>query len=106
MLVFWAAGLAVAGALLCYAASATVEITLFVSGVLFVAALYLGPGGSRVRRPLSWLVNPLARGTRTWLVAMLVAIVAAIGLGLVAEAGVNWDPAKDQPGADLGLPGR
>ena len=32
--------------------------------------------------------------------------VAAIGLGLVAEAGVSWDPADGQPGADLRLPGR
>ncbi len=106
MLVFWAGGLAVAGALLCYAASATAEITLFVSGALFVAALYLGPGGSRVRRPLSRLVNPLARRTRTWLVAMLVVVVAAIGLGLVAEAGVNWDPGSGQPGSDLQFLGR
>ena len=92
-------------ALLCYAASATVEITLFVSGVLSSPLSTSDPVAPGCRRPLSRLVNPLARGTRTWLVAMLVAIVAAIGLGLVAETGVGWDPAKGQPGADLRLPG-
>ena len=37
------------------------ELTLFVSGVAAGGGLYLGPGGSRVRRPLSRLVIPLSR---------------------------------------------
>ena len=59
----WAGGFAVAAALLGYAFSVSLELTLFVSGVALAAALYLGPGGSRVRRPLSRLVIPLSRTT-------------------------------------------
>ena len=63
LLWFWAGGFAVAAWLLCYALSVDMKLTLFVSGVALAGGLYLGPGGSRVRRPLSRLVIPLSRAT-------------------------------------------
>jgi len=97
MLVFWAAGLAIAGALLGYAASVSVETTLFVSGLLLTGALYFGPGGSRVRRPLSRLVVPLSRTPQRWVVAVVILLAAALCLGLVADAGIDWTPATQAP---------
>ena len=58
MLQLWSAGLAVAAALLCYAFVAGETVTLFVCGTVFAAAVWTGPGGSRVRSPLSRVVNP------------------------------------------------
>ncbi len=99
LLWFWAGGFALAAGLLCYAFALSLELTLFISGLAFVGALYLGPGGSRVRRPLSRVVVPLSRGTSTWAVAVALLVVAAIVLGLVSEAGVNWLPADQRPGS-------
>ena len=99
LLFVWAGGFAVAAALLCYAFSVSLELTLFVSGVALAAALYLGPGGSRVRRPLSRLVIPLSRASGTWALALAVVMLAAIVLGLVSEAGIHWLPAADRPGS-------
>jgi serine/threonine protein kinase len=99
LLYFWAGGFAVAAALLCYAFSVSTQLTLFIAGLALVGALYLGPGGSRVRRPLSRLVIPLSRSTPTWSVAVAVVVVAAIVLGLISEAGVHWLPADGRPGS-------
>jgi serine/threonine protein kinase len=99
LLFVWAVGFAIAAALLCYAFSVTLALTLFVSGVALATALYLGPGGSRVRRPLSRLVVPLSRTTGTWGLALAVLLLAAIVLGLVSEAGIHWVPATERPGS-------
>jgi serine/threonine protein kinase len=99
LLFVWSGGFAVAAALLCYAFSLSVELTLFISGLALVAALYLGPGGSRVRRPLSRLVNPISSSPRPWLVAVALVLVAALVLGLVSEAGIHWTPASGTPGS-------
>jgi hypothetical protein len=99
LLFVWSGGFAVAAALLCYAFSVSVELTLFISGLALVAALYLGPGGSRVRRPLARLVNPVSLRPRTWLVAVALVLVIALVLGLVSEAGVHWTPASGAPGS-------
>ena len=98
LLYVWASGFAVAAGLLCYAFSVSLELTLFISGLALVGALYLGPGGSRVRRPLARLVVPLSRSTPTWGLALAAVLVAAFVLGLVSEAGVHWAPATGQPG--------
>ena len=98
LLFVWAGGFAVAAGLLCYAFSVSLELTLFVSGLALVGALYLGPGGSRVRRPLARLVVPLSRTTATWGLALAAVLLAALVLGLVSEAGVHWAPATGQPG--------
>jgi serine/threonine protein kinase len=99
LLFLWAGGFSVAAALLCYAFDAALELTLFISGLALAAGLYLGPGGSRVRRPLSRIVNPLSRRPRTWVVALTLVVVAALVLGLVSEAGVHWAPAAGRPGS-------
>ncbi len=99
MLVFWAGGLAVAAALLCYAFSVSVTVTLFVSGLLLASSLYLGPGGSRVRRPLARLVVPLSRSPQRWAVATAILLLLALAFGLIAETGVDWSPASPPPGA-------
>jgi hypothetical protein len=99
LLAFWAAGFAVAAALLCYAFSVPLGLTLFVSGLALAGALYLGPGGSRVRRPLSRLVVPLSRRTPTWGLALAVLLFAAIVLGLISEAGIHWVPGTGRPGS-------
>ena len=71
LLVLWALGLALAAVLVCYAAAASVEVTLFAAGLVLAVSLWLGPGGSRVRGPMSRAVNPLSvrdrhLGLRAW----------------------------------------
>jgi hypothetical protein len=99
LLWFWAGGFAVAAWLLCYALSVDMKLTLFVSGVALAGGLYLGPGGSRVRRPLSRLVVPLSRTTASWALALGALLLVALVLGLVSEAGVHWAPASGRPGS-------
>ena len=36
------------------------------AGTAFAASLYAGPGGSRVRSPLAWIVHPLSRTAGGW----------------------------------------
>ncbi len=99
LLYFWAGGFAVAAGLLCYAFAVSLPMTLFLGGLALVTAVYLGPGGSRVRRPLSRLVFPLSRTTPTWAIAVAILVLGATVLGLVAEAAVHWTPADDRPGS-------
>jgi hypothetical protein len=107
LLALWAVGLAVAAALLCYALVLGVESTLLVSGLVLGFALWVGPGGSRVRSPLGRVVRPLARRPVPWLVALVVLLATAGFLGARAEStGVTWTPANSPPfsGVDLTLP--
>jgi hypothetical protein len=107
LLYFWAGGFAVAAGLLCYAFAVSLKMTLFVGGLALVSAVYLGPGGSRVRRPLSRIVNPLSRTTPQWVIAVALLVVGAIVLGLISEASVHWLPAGGRPGScDFPPPGR
>ena len=98
MLQLWSAGLAVAAALLCYALVAGETVTLFACGAVFAAAVWTGPGGSRVRSPLSRVVNPAAHRWRPWLAVTFVLLVLATGLGGLAESrGTSWAPGQDRP---------
>jgi hypothetical protein len=98
MLQLWSAGLAVAAALLCYAFVAGETVTLFVCGTVFAAAVWTGPGGSRVRSPLSRVVNPASRRWKPWLAVTFVLLVLATGLGGFAESrGTSWSPGSDRP---------
>ena len=98
MLVLWSAGLAVAAALLCYAFVAGETVTLFVCGAVFAGAVWTGPGGSRVRSPLSRLVNPTSHAWKPWLAVTFVLLVLATGLGGLADArGTSWSPGDDRP---------
>ena len=98
MLLVWSAGLAVAAALLCYAFVAGERLTLAVCGTTFAVAVWTGPGGTRVRMPLSRVVHPLSRTWRPWAAALVVTIVVAMALGLLAEQrGTQWTPGQDRP---------
>lgn len=98
MLLLWSAGLAAAGALICYAAAATAATTLFASGVVLTVSLWGGPGGSRVRSPLSRVVNPVSRTPGRWLVALLVVLVLGSLLAYRASmSGTSWTPDDNRP---------
>jgi len=106
VLTLWSLGLAVAAALICYAVAAGLTTTLAVAGMVFVTSLWLGPGGSRVRAPLSRVVNPASASARPWVVAVFLVAVVAFALSLRLDAvGTSWAPASDQPFAGLSLPG-
>ncbi|HET7196187.1 MAG TPA: serine/threonine-protein kinase [Nocardioides sp.] len=105
LLALWSVGLAVAAVLICYAAAADLETSLFVTGLTFVVALALGPGGSRVRSPLARVVHPLASRPGRWLVALLVVGAVAASFGyLVTTSGVNWTPFSGPPNVEWGIP--
>ncbi len=98
MLVLWASGLAVAGALIGYAAAAPLEVTLGVAGAALSGALWFGPGGSRIRGPVNRVLLPLARRPVAWVVAALLAAALAAGLAaLASDRGVDWAPAQHGP---------
>jgi hypothetical protein len=102
MLWLWSLGLAVAAALVCYAVATGLELALFVCGVVLAVALWSGPGGSRVRGPVSRVVNPLAARPARWVVALLVVLAAAGALGLRADlSGATWTPASGRPDAEM-----
>ncbi len=97
MLVLWAGGLAVAGALIGYAAAAPIEVVLALAGGALTAALWLGPGGSRVRGPLDRVLRPVAQRPVVWLVAALLAAALAAGIGALAARGPDWAPGQQGP---------
>ncbi|HEU4812453.1 MAG TPA: serine/threonine-protein kinase, partial [Nocardioides sp.] len=93
VLALWSLGLAIAASLLCYAVAAGGTTSLFFSGLAFATSLWLGPGGSRVRSPISRTVHPASRTARSWAVGMLVVLAVAAVLGYrVDVAGTSWTP--------------
>ena len=93
LLLLWSLGLGLACALICYALTAGVQVTLFASGVMTVLSLWLGPGGSRFRGPISRMVNPLCRGLGTWVALWVVVVSGSIALGILAQdRGTDWAP--------------
>jgi serine/threonine protein kinase len=103
LLALWSLGLAVAAALVCYAIATGLGLALFVWAVVLTVALWLGPGGSRVRRPVNRAVHPLAADPRRWLVALLVVLVVGAGLGFRADlSGTDWTPGDTRPHAEIG----
>jgi len=104
LLVLWSLGLAMAAALLCYAVAATVDVTLFTTGLVLVVSLWLGPGGSRVRGPMSRAVNPLSVRAGSWLAAEAIVLAAIGALGfLAAQHGPDWAPNDTAPLSQLDL---
>lgn len=110
LLLVWSAGLAVAGALVCYAVSAGLVVTVFVAGVVFAVSLWIGPGGSRVRSSIARVVHPAASSLRTWLLALVAVLAVGALLALhVSGSGMDWSPAGGRPFAGYDaprLPGR
>jgi serine/threonine protein kinase len=106
MLVVWSLGLAMAAALLCFAAGLSLTTGLGVIGVVLALAMWWGPGSSRLRRPVQRLSHPLAARGVPWFLATLVLLAGAAGLAAAATSdGTQWTPAADRPFADVRLPG-
>ncbi len=93
LLLLWSLGLGLACALICYAVTAGEQVTLFASGLVTVLALWLGPGGSRFRGPVSRMVAPVSRGVGSWVLLWAVLAGGTVGLGVLAtEQGTHWAP--------------
>jgi hypothetical protein len=92
VLVLWSAGLAAAGALVCYAGHAGARVTLAASGLVFLVSLWIGPGGSRFRGPVGRIVAPLSRTTGPWAAAVAVVLAAAGALVALHGSHVDWAP--------------
>ena len=106
VLVLWSLGLAMAAALLCFAASLSLTTSLGVIGVVLALALWWGPGSSRLRRPIQRIGHPVAARGVPWFLATLVLLAGAAGLAAAATGnGTQWAPAADRPFADVRLPG-
>ncbi len=106
LLVTWSLGLAMAAALLCFAAGLSLTPSLGVIGLALALAMWWGPGSSRLRRPVQRLSHPVASRGVPWFLAMLVLVAAAAGLASAASSnGTQWAPAADRPFADVRLPG-
>ncbi len=103
LLALWSLGFAIAAALVCYSLAAGLQISLFVCGTVLAVSLWLGPGGSRVRGPVSRLVNPLSADPGRWIVALLVVVVLGAVLGFRGDlVGATWTPFQGQPDAEIG----
>lgn len=105
LLVTWSLGLAMAGALLCFAAGLSLTTSLGVTGLVLALAMWWGPGSSRLRRPVQRLSHPVASRGVPWFLATLVLLAGAAGLASAASSnGTQWAPATDRPFADVSLP--
>ena len=69
LLVTWSLGLALAAALLCFAAGLSLTPSLGVIGVVLALAMWWGPGSSRLRGPVQRLSHPVAARGVPWFLA-------------------------------------
>jgi serine/threonine protein kinase len=105
LLVLWSTGLALAAALLCFAAGAPMLTSLGIVGVVLGAGMWWGPGSRRARSPVQRVSHPISARPLVWFFAAILTCAAATGLGAVATAqGPDWTPANDRPFADFTLP--
>ncbi len=96
MLTLWGIGLATAAALFGYAFGLGLTWTLFVCGVAFLAGLWIGPGGSRVRGPVLRVVGPVTARPGAWLVTTVLLLAGASLASYAVDAhGPDWAPADD-----------
>ena len=106
LLLFWSLGIAVAIALVCFAASLSMTTSLVAIGVSFAVGLWWGPGSERFRSPIHRVVDPVARRGVPWLLTTLLVAAAASGLGAAVSAqGTAWTPNDGAPFSDVHLPG-
>ena len=106
LLFLWSVGIAVAIALLCFAASLSMTTSLVVIGAAFAISTWWGPGSERLRSPVHRAVDPLARRVVPWLLVTLVVAAGASGLGAAVSAqGTSWTPYDTAPFSDVRLPG-
>ncbi len=92
LLALWAAGISLAGGLLCYALSADRVTTLVVAGAALVLGLWVGPGSTQLRWPLRLASQPLVRRTGRWAVAVAVLLALSGLTGYTASGHTNWSP--------------
>ncbi|WP_457207332.1 serine/threonine-protein kinase [Nocardioides sp. P5_C9_2] len=105
LLVTWSLGLALAAALLCFAAGLSLTPSLGGIGVVLALALWWGPGSSRLRGPVQRISHPVAARGVAWFLATVVLVAAATGLAAtVTTSGTEWAPATDRPFAGVSLP--
>ncbi|MBO0847490.1 MAG: serine/threonine protein kinase [Nocardioides sp.] len=93
----WSLGLALAGALICYAVGASVGATLFFSGLCLVAGIWWGPGSAHVRWPVRVVAHSLARRLGRWAVVTVVVVATAGFIGHQASGGIGWSPFGKPP---------
>jgi predicted Ser/Thr protein kinase len=106
LLFLWSVGIAVAIALLCFAASLSMTTSLVVIGAGFAVSTWWGPGSERLRSPVHRAVDPLARRVVPWLLVTLLVAAGASGLGAAVSAqGTSWTPYDTAPFSDVHLPG-
>lgn len=96
LLLLWSLGLALAAALLCYAVDTSEQLTLLAAGAVLALSLWVGPGGSRLRGPVSRMTAPLCRRVAPWTVALVLVLGAGLAVAALASArGVDWTPIGD-----------
>lgn len=105
LLLFWSLGIAVAVALVCFAASLSMTTSLVTVGVFVALSTWWGPGSERLQSPIHRVVDPLSRRGVPWLLATLLVAALASGLGAgVSAQGTDWTPDDAAPFSDLSLP--
>lgn len=78
---------------------------LLALGVLTVIGLWTGPGSTRLRGPVSRLVNPVCRRPAVWfVVSLLVGALAALLGGQMTSSGVEWWPFTQLASYDVNVP--
>ncbi|MEI2712561.1 MAG: serine/threonine-protein kinase [Nocardioides sp.] len=104
MLVVWGIGVATAVWLFAFALNLTMAQTLLACGTTFAAALGLGPGGRRVRGPLTRVITPLSASPRGFLIGLAVVVaVGTIAAYVALTSGPDWTPGNGRPFEHLGL---
>lgn len=105
LLLSWSLGLALAAALLCFAAGLSLTPSLGGIGLVLALAMWWGPGSSRLRGPVRRISHPVAARGVPWFLATVALVAAATGLAAtVTSNGTEWAPASDRPFADVSLP--
>ena len=98
MLAFWAGGLALAAALVCFALATPLEATLLATGTVLSASMWWGPGGSRFRGPVRRVVDAVSDNPWVWsLVTGIIVIGTIAGAVMLGDQGVDWSPADGGP---------
>ena len=87
-----AGGVAVTAGLVALAVWRDASWALAAAGAGLVLAGWWGPGGSRVRAPVSAAVLPVARQAPAWLAGAAVLVAVAAGLATAAADGPDWAP--------------
>lgn len=106
LLALWSLGITLAAALLCFAVGLSLSTSLGVLGFTFAASMWSGPGGYRVRSPLSAAIRPASRSAVPWLVTLILVLALAAGVaGYASSAGTAWFPAAQAPFSGVDLPG-